>query len=142
MPRREREVPASIIRTARSGSDADASQAGSVLGTPGYMAPEQARGEIDELDERADVFGLGSILCEIITGEPAFLGRASRDASGPGTPLAQDMLSKATERRRVMQRHSNSCFVGHDDMTAGYHTCISHPPLPRHHLKVAALDTT
>ena len=66
-----------MIQTARSGSDADASQAGSVLGTPGYMAPEQARGEIDALDERTDVFGLGSILCEILTGQPAFAGRSS-----------------------------------------------------------------
>ena len=74
--RRERET---VIATARSGgdSDSDLSRAGSVMGTPSYMAPEQARGEVERLDERCDVFALGSILCEILTGEPAFIGRSS-----------------------------------------------------------------
>jgi serine/threonine-protein kinase len=68
-----------VVATARSGSSTELSQAGSVLGTPAYMPPEQARGEIDRLDERADVFALGSILCEILTGEPAFTGRSSSE---------------------------------------------------------------
>ena len=66
-----------VIATARSGSqDSDLSHAGSVMGTPSYMAPEQARGENDSINERADVFALGSILCEILSGNPAFLGKA------------------------------------------------------------------
>jgi serine/threonine-protein kinase len=47
---------------------------GTVFGTPGYLAPEQARGAIDRVDRRTDVFGLGCILCEILTGVPAYRG--------------------------------------------------------------------
>jgi serine/threonine protein kinase len=47
-------------------------RAGSVLGTPAYMPPEQARGEIDRLDARSDVFGLGATLCHILTGQPPY----------------------------------------------------------------------
>jgi eukaryotic-like serine/threonine-protein kinase len=65
------------VIAARVDSDSDLSQSGSVMGTPAYMAPEQARGEIESVDERADVFALGSILCEILTGRPAFVGRNS-----------------------------------------------------------------
>ena len=62
--------PETNIATARSLADSDLSRAGSALGTPSYMAPEQARGESDRLDERCDVFALGSILSEVLTGHP------------------------------------------------------------------------
>ncbi len=68
-----------IVATSRRPSDSNLSLAGSVMGTPAYMAPEQARGEVDALDERSDVFSLGSILAEIMTGKPAFTGRSSEE---------------------------------------------------------------
>jgi serine/threonine-protein kinase len=48
---------------------------GPALGTPAYMAPEQAHGDIGRLDERTDVFGLGGILCEVLTGQPPYAGQ-------------------------------------------------------------------
>ncbi|HYH67553.1 MAG TPA: protein kinase [Urbifossiella sp.] len=48
--------------------------AGQAVGTPAYMPPEQARGAHDELDERADVFGLGAILCKVLTGHAPYRG--------------------------------------------------------------------
>jgi serine/threonine-protein kinase len=53
---------------------------GTLFGTPGYLAPEQARGETEAIDRRSDVFGLGCILCEILTGAPPFRGDAPADA--------------------------------------------------------------
>jgi serine/threonine protein kinase len=47
----------------------DATQAGQKLGTPGYMSPEQASGRIEHMDERTDIYGLGAILFEILTGQ-------------------------------------------------------------------------
>jgi len=70
----DRQAERSVIETARSAGHGSQSVMGSVMGTPAYMPPEQARGDVEAMDERSDVFALGAILCEILTGEPPYAG--------------------------------------------------------------------
>ena len=72
--------------TAQSAGDAvtvameQHSRPGVVLGTAGYMSPEQAQGKTDRIDQRSDIFSFGCILYEAATGEMAFAGLDAIDS--------------------------------------------------------------
>lgn len=69
--------PVSVIQSDRDPSSH--TRAGSLLGTPAYMPPEQAKGEIDRTDTRSDVFALGALLCELLTGRPPYWAATSAE---------------------------------------------------------------
>jgi serine/threonine protein kinase/Tol biopolymer transport system component len=85
------------------------SVAGRIMGTFGYMSPEQARGRVKEIDHRSDIFSFGCILFEAATGRRAFHGVDEIDSlhkivHGPTpevkdfNPLAPDQLQRVVRR--------------------------------------------
>jgi tetratricopeptide (TPR) repeat protein len=56
---------------------ADSTEIGEVLGTPAFMSPEQAHGQWSEVGPASDVFSLGSVLYQVLTGEPPYRGKSA-----------------------------------------------------------------
>jgi Protein kinase domain len=89
----ETAAAATEIRSLRE-SDGSETQAGSILGTPAFMPPEQAVGAVGKIDARSDVFGLGAVLAVILTEQPPFAAESAE-----------------TTRVKAAQGDVNDCFA-------------------------------
>jgi serine/threonine protein kinase len=82
---------------------------GVVLGTVGYMSPEQAQGRINEIDGRADIFSFGCILYEAVTGHKAFAGKDPIDTLNkiirePAAPIRELRPDAPNHLQRIVRR--------------------------------------
>jgi eukaryotic-like serine/threonine-protein kinase len=85
------------------------SKPGTVMGTVGYMSPEQAQGHVKEIDHRSDIFSFGCILFEAATGKKPFEGESVIKSLHmvvyePAPPLADLNPSAPPEMQRIVRR--------------------------------------
>ena len=82
---------------------------GTVMGTVGYMSPEQAQGKTDEIDQRSDIFSFGCILFEAVTGHKAFEGKDAIDSLNkiirePVAPISDFRPGLPNHLQRIVRR--------------------------------------
>ena len=85
------------------------SKSGMVLGTVGYMSPEQAQGKTKEIDQRSDIFSFGCILFEVVTRRKAFEGKDAVDSLNkiirePAPPISGLNANAPPDLQRIVRR--------------------------------------
>jgi serine/threonine-protein kinase len=105
MPPKPGKNPLARDNHVRDVLDLDSGDTNVIMGTPAYMSPEQARGDQRNIDERSDIFALGAMLFEILTGHPPYQGRSAVDVLLQAEDCAAELpahLPIARELRRIV----------------------------------------
>ena len=114
---------------------------GTLLGTPGYMSPEQARGETGAIDERSDVFALGAILYFLLAGRAAFPGDSVEDVMARTLDDEPPALSRAAPdvprplasiTTRALQKRPEDRYRSAFDMAADVAAWLDGLPVTAH----------
>ncbi|HSA56469.1 MAG TPA: protein kinase, partial [Gemmatimonadaceae bacterium] len=108
---------------------------GIVIGTPAYMSPEQATGS-SELDARSDVYSLGCVVYEMLTGVPPFHGGSAHRIIGkhlqeavPSPRLARPSLARSVDDvlQRAMAKSPDDRFASTREFVAALDAALGHP---------------
>ena len=102
-------VPVSVSSEVATAVIPQHSTPGTILGTVGYMSPEQAQGRVKEIDQRSDIFSFGCILYEAATERKAFAGKDALDSlhqivHGPTPQIKEIKADVPDDLQRIVRR--------------------------------------
>ena len=131
-----------VQRPLPSAGDITKTIEGSILGTPAYMSPEQARGDITATDERSDVFSLGAVLHEILSGRPPYDGSSIMEVTAKaarGVIKDHSLANAPSELAKIclkaLKESKENRYPSVKDLASVIEAFLEHRVIPEYSIK-------